>query len=121
MKKKNLFLINKIFIVLIVCSILSAGLLTYRFSFNDYKYTITVTDKDRINKKEKSKYLVWGDNENGESLVFENTDKLIRFKFNSSNIQGELKVGETYEITVVGVRFSLFSWYENIIKVEKID
>lgn len=99
------------------------------FSFNDTEYTVTITDKERItesskdsdgNYKTKSKYLVFADDENGEPLVFENTDCFIRFKFNSSNIQGQLKEGHTYKITVIGYRVPFLSWYQNIIKVEEI-
>ena len=70
------------------------------FSFNDTEYILTVTDKERVTEGSKdrisSKYLVFADDENGNSLVFENTDCFIRGKSNSSNIQGQLKVGNTY-------------------------
>ena len=95
------------------------------FNFNNKEYTITVTDKDRIYKGKdndsSSKYLVFGDDENGNALVFENTDCFIRGKWNSSNIQGKLKEGNTYKITVIGYRIAFFSWYQNIIKVEEIE
>ena len=96
------------------------------FLFNDTEYIITVTDKERItdslednnkNYKISSKYLVFADDENGNSLVFENTDCFIRGKFNSSNIQGQLKEGNTYRVTVIGYRIPYFSCYQNIIKV----
>lgn len=98
-------------------------------SFNDTEYTVTITGKDRItesskdsdgNYKTSSKYVVFADDENGNSLVFENTDCFFRLKFNSSNIQGQLKVGHTYRITVIGYRNPFLSWYQNIIKVEEI-
>lgn len=95
------------------------------FNFNDMEYTITVTDKERIYESNgdnsSSKYLVFGDDKNGKSLVFENTDCLIRGKWNSSNIQGKLKTGNTYQVTVVGYRVPLFSMYQNIIKVEEME
>ncbi len=99
------------------------------FLFNDTEYIITVTDKERItdslednnkNYKISSKYLVFADDENGNSLVFENTDCFIRGKFNSSNIQGQLKEGNTYRVTVIGYRIPYFSCYQNIIKVEEV-
>ncbi len=98
------------------------------FSFNDTEYTVIVTGKDRItenlkdsdgNSRTSSKYLVFADDENGNSLVFENTDCFIRGKFDSSNIQGQLKEEHTYKITVVGYRVPFLSWYQNIIKVEE--
>jgi len=72
------------------------------FSFNDTNYTVTITDKERIVEHSgdsiSSKYLVFADGENGESYVLENTDCFIRGKWNSSNIQGQLKEGNTWQI-----------------------
>lgn len=90
------------------------------FDFNDHEYTVTVTDKERISGED-SKYLVFCEDENGKTIVFENTDSLIRLKFNSSDIQGELKIGETYKVIVNGYRVPIFSWYENIIEFEKVE
>jgi len=92
--------------------------------FNDHNYIITITDKERITtgvgKNIGSKYLVFGKNENG-SFVFENTDNLIRLKWNSSDIQGKLEIGNTYRITVIGYRVRFLSLYKNILKVSKIE
>ena len=79
--------------------------------------TITVTDKDRIvdpkRKSTSSKYLVFTEGE-----VFENTDDLFLWKFNSSDIQGRLKVGETYSVEVIGWRVQFLSRYRNVVKIE---
>ena len=118
-KTKSFFVI----IMVVVIFVLSIGLEVI-FSFNDTDYTITVTDKERIYEgsgdTSSSKYIVFGDDDNGNSLVFENTDCFIRGKWNSSNIQGQLKEGNTYKVTVVGYRVSFFSMYQNIIKIEEI-
>lgn len=120
---------NLVIIVIAVAIIAVAVFSEIMFNFNDTEYTVTITDKDRItesskdndgNVKTSSKYLVFADDENGNPLVFENTDCFIRWKFNSSNIQGQLKEGHTYKITVVGYRVPFLSWYQNIIKVEEI-
>ena len=117
---------TKTFFVAIMVSVILVLSIGYEaiFSFNDTEYTITVTDKERIYEgsgdTSSSKYLVFGDDENGNSLVFENTDCFIRGKWNSSNIQGQLKKGNTYKITAVGYRVPLFSMYQNIIKIEEI-
>lgn len=112
-----------IIITILVISVFSI-LIEVMFSFNDTEYIITVTDKERVTEGSKdrisSKYLVFADDENGNSLVFENTDCFIRGKSNSSNIQGQLKVGNTYKVTVIGYRIPYFSCYQNIIKVEKV-
>ena len=113
-------------VVIVILSVLSVKM----FDFNDTEYTVTITDKDRIaesskdsdgNVKSTSKYLVFADDENGNPLVFENTDCFIRWKFNSSNLQGQLKEGHTYKITVIGYRVPFLSWYQNIIKAEEVD
>ena len=76
-------------IMIVVILVLSIGYEAI-FSFNDTEYTITVTDKERIYKgsgdTSSSKYIVFGDDGNGNSLVFENTDCFIRGKWSSSNI-----------------------------------
>ena len=117
------------FVVVVIVVLLIAVLSEVIFSFNDTEYTVTITGKDRItesskdsdgNSRTSSKYIVFADDENGNSLVFENTDCFIRLKFNSSNVQGQLKEGNTYKITVVGYRVPFFSWYQNIIKVDEV-
>lgn len=121
-RKKN----TKTFFVAIMIAVILVLSIGYEsiFSFNDTEYTITVTDKERIYEgsgdTSSSKYLVFGDDDNGNSLVFENTDCFIRGKWNSSNIQGQLKEGNTYKVTVVGYRVSFFSMYQNIIKIEEV-
>ena len=121
-RKKN----TRIFFVIVMIAIMLISLIGQEaiFNFNDTEYTITVTDKERIytgsGNSSSSKYLVFGDDQNGNSLVFENTDCFIRGKWNSSNIQGQLKVGNTYKITVIGYRVPFLSWYQNIIKIEEV-
>ena len=117
---------TRTFFVIIMIAIMLVLLIGQEaiFNFNDTEYTITVTDKERIYEgsgdTSSSKYLVFGDDQNGNSLVFENTDCFIRGKWNSSNIQGQLKVGNTYKITVIGYRVPFLSWYQNIIKIEEV-
>lgn len=87
---------------------------------NDHTYTVTITDKERVTTQSAkdsidSKYLVYGEDENGKTYVFENTDTLFRGKFNSSDVYGALKEGKTYELTVIGFRIHILNWYENII------
>lgn len=121
--KRKLYMVGIIAVIIAIISI------SVSFSFNDTVYEVTVTDKERITESHRrgdktsvdSKYLIFADTNDGESLVFENTDKFIRGKFRSSNIQGQLKVGSKYKITVVGIRVPLFSWYQNILKVENME
>ncbi len=112
--KTTTFIIITIFVILMAIGITAAS------SFNDTEYTVTVTDKERVVQNDSSYYLVFTEDENGEVLVFENTDNIFRGKFESSNIQGELKIGCTYNITVVGYRVPFLTMYQNIIEIEHI-
>lgn len=84
------------------------------------RVTFKVTDKERINNKDGGKYLVYVTKENGKEEVFENTDAWLSLKFNSSDVQGHLKVNETYEAKVVGFRSGLFSMHRNIVDVKDV-
>lgn len=114
-----------VMIVFTIVFIVLGVVISIPFNFNDHEYTVIVTDKERIvsggGENTDSKYLIFADDINGESKVFENTDTLFRLKWNSSNFQGQLKVGHKYKITVVGFRLSFMSIYENIIKVEEVE
>ena len=57
----------------------------------------------------------------GQTVVYKNTDNILRGKWNSSEMQGELEVGSTYQVNLVGYRVPLLSWYENIIEAEKVE
>ena len=86
-------------------------------------YIATVTDKERVVKrrgdKVSSKYLVFTELQEGGTKVFKNTDSLLEFKFNSSDLQGRLKEGQTYEIGTYGWRVPLLSMYKNIVSVRE--
>ena len=87
--------------------------------FNSTTYTnVTVIDKSYSG--ESDGYLVWVEDENGVQYELQNEDILLRGKFNSSTIQGNLKEGEKYNITTVGWRIPLFSSYPNIVEYEKV-
>ena len=77
----------------------------------------TVTDKETTitshGENVSSKYIVFTENE-----TFENTDLLFEGKFNSSDIQGKLKRGETYTAKVYGWRVPFFSMYRNIVVIK---
>ena len=70
--------------------------------------TITVTDKERIvtssGQSTSSKYLIFTSSE-----VFQNVDVLTYAKWDSSDIQGKLQKGKTYNVKVAGWRMPFFS------------
>lgn len=114
---KNSFFIELVIILVVLAIGVSVSAIT---SFNDTEYIVTVTDKERVVDGESSSYLVFTEDEQGNVRVFENTDNLLRWKWDSSNVQGQLKVGETYKLTVVGYRVPFLSMYQNIIKIEGV-
>lgn len=75
-----------------------------------------VTDKERIVDRsgDDSRYLVHGEDE-----TFENVDSILFLKWNSTDVQRELRKGETYEVRVVGWRIRILSTYRNIINIER--
>ncbi len=104
-------------IALVIIAVITVPVISFT---NDHAYTVTITDKERVitqvyKGQTDSKYLIYGEDKNGKTYVFEDTDTLFRGKFNSSDVYGALKEGETYELTVIGFRVHLFNWYENII------
>ena len=115
----------------IICSIamvlmlLSAVVGTISYYVNEKSYTVTITDKERITEKSgdeiKSKYLVFCKEDNGATIVFENTDVVFKGKWNSSDIQGRLEIGKKYRIKTIGYRIPFFSMYENIISVSPVN
>lgn len=101
--------------ILLVFSLSIGGVSLYRSTAE--LVDIQVTDKEvkvqSSGESTTSDYLVFTEGE-----VFENTDSWSFFKFNSSDIQGELKIGNTYRVKVAGWRVPFLSMYRNIIEIE---
>lgn len=49
-----------------------------------------------------------------------NKDGLYIFKFNSGDIEMQLREGKTYKVTYKGKRSHFWSWYPNITDIEEI-
>lgn len=79
----------------------------------DETITVTVKDKERVvtgsGQSIASKFLVYTDQE-----VFENTDTVWYWKFDSADVQNSLEVGQTYQVRVYGFRVPFLSWFRNI-------
>lgn len=90
-------------------------------SFNDTEYIVTITDKEVKKTDDTDKYLIYAEDLNGNTYVFENTDEFLRFKFDSSDMYGQIKEGETYKLTVIGYRVPFMSMYQNIIEIEEVE
>lgn len=107
-KRMRAMAVRAVGVVLMLGFFVFMGSLSY--STVSYQ-TITVTEKERITKKETSYYLVFTDGE-----VFKNEDSLLQLKFNSSDVHSQLKVGGTYSCKVNWFRVPFLSMYRNIIE-----
>jgi hypothetical protein len=96
--------------------VLVIGVITLlRISTIDHT-SVVITGKERINDGQESRYLVFTENE-----TFQNTDSTLNWKFNSSDIYGKLKEGQTCDMKVMGWRVPFLSWYRNIITANCIN
>lgn len=83
--------------------------------------TVTVTDKEVKNYDDESKYLIFGEDSDGNVSVFEITDSLFMGRFDSSDTYGGIKVGKTYTFKIGGSRNELFSYYPNIYEYKLVE
>lgn len=113
------WIVALILVIIVGFLAIEAGL-----NFNDTAYDVTVTRVERVvtteNGEIDSKYLVYCEKADGGVIVFKNTDNILRGKWNSSDIYGRIKEGNSYRFTVIGVRIPFLSMYQNIIKVERL-
>lgn len=76
----------------------------------------TVTDKgERCKSVGSCKYLIYTD-----KGVFENRDSWLNWKFNSSDIYGDIKRDTKYQFHTNGVRVPFLSWFPNINTVQEV-
>ena len=89
---------------------------------NPQTYTVVVQSKEVKVDGKTSRFLVFTtDPMTGESHVFEVTDSLFKWRFDSADTYNIIREGETYELTTGGYRTPFFSMYPNIYEVKKID
>lgn len=82
----------------------------------DQEIVATVTDKER---HESGYYLIFCEDLNGNTVVLKNDDTMVRGKFDSSNMQQQIKENKTYKFHVNGYRSEFWSLYENILSFEE--
>lgn len=91
------------------------------FNFNNTVYkSVTITEKYRVNKGRDSYWIVLGENPDNGDLEFKIEDNMLRGQFNATSIFNKLKIGKTYNLTVVGFRSGWLSEYPNIINYEEV-
>lgn len=111
---------KKVIIFVFTIILIAAIGLFFGSTFNDQDYVVTVTRVERANYSGEGKYLIFCEEENGEVIVFENTDSWIRGKFKSSDMYAKIKEGHTYKFTVIGWRLPIVDGYQNIINMEEV-
>lgn len=86
------------------------------------KRTIVATVTDKTNKitNNDDTYLIFCEDTEGKSYVFEISDNLFAWRWNSSDLYSSIKVNKTYEFTIAGSRIHFLSWYPNIYKVAEV-
>ena len=78
-----------------------------------------VTDKTTKKVGKSDKYIVFIDDGSGRAIPLEVTDSLLKWRFNSSDVWGNIEVDKTYSFEVGGSRLGIFSWYPNIYSYEE--
>ena len=73
-----------------------------------------VTEKAVKNNRNQGTYLVFIEDETGSIIPLEVTDSLLRWRFNSSDVWGNIHEGQKYIFEVGGSRVEFMSWYPNI-------
>ena len=71
---------------------------------------ITIKKMERVMFSNNSRYLIYA-----EDGVYENVDSILRMKFNSADVYGQLQNGKTYMCDTYGWRVPFFSMYPNIV------
>lgn len=97
------------------------GLTVYNVSshFHRSTYTLTINKMEVKRHNKHDKYLIYTKTDNDKVLVLENTDSLLEWKFNSSDIYGELKSGHKYVFKTYGWRIPILSSYANIVEFKE--
>lgn len=111
MNKKGLIGILLVVVVAVL-------IMTYPISYalTSGEETITVKDKWVKYHGNDAKYLVISE----DGQVFEVSDSIIRWRFDSSNLYADIDIGNTYDIKTQGWRFAILSDYKNILEIEVV-
>jgi len=107
-------------IVLVIAAIVVPPILKV---VNEQTVTVTVTDKvvKRAGSKSTEKYLVFVEPEGNQETVFEITDSLLKWRFDSSDLYGRIEIGKRYRFEIAGLRMPFFSKYQNIYEAIELE
>lgn len=101
---------------LLACVIAGSAVYAVAYSQSDVAATITVDAKDIKYHENDAKYLI--SSSTGE--VFEITDTMVFWRYDSSDLYFNMKEGHTYKCTVAGWRIPFFTMYRNILTAEEV-
>lgn len=105
-------------VIVIVLAIIPNLWETINKVVNERTVTVTVTDKEVKRTDDKDKYLIYTLDEDGKTQVFEITDSLFKWRWNSSDLYGKIEIGKIYKFTICGYRWRLMSIYPNIYEIK---
>ena len=85
--------------------------------------TFVVDHRERVisrtsEGRSSARYMIWAEYSNGTTEVFENTDSLLSFKFNSADLYGRMREGYLCHATVNGYRVPFMSMNRNILDAQ---
>lgn len=94
-----------------------AAPLTVMYFNTERHVTATVTDKQPVCDSHQGScyYLVWT-----TQGTFKNTDSAANLKWDSSDLYGQIKIGDTDEFQVRGWRIGVLSKYPNILSLVRV-
>jgi len=108
-------------VAIIISIIVMVGIIMSFPHFFRSTYIVTIANKQVIKSDNIDKYFIYTQMEDGSIKVFQDTNSVLEFKFNSQDVYMGLRLNRKYEITAYGLRIPLLSSYENIIKVKAVD
>ncbi|MDM3980657.1 hypothetical protein [Staphylococcus haemolyticus] len=79
-------------------------------------YTGEITDKYNKRSYDTDDFYIVLDNKK----VIANTDLIFKGKFNSADIQAQLKVGEKIKVKTIGYRVPFLNFYPKLYEIEKV-
>lgn len=105
-------------VVIIILLILLIGGPIFTIAEYNHKeiYTGKITDKYNKRSYDTDDFYIILDNKK----VIANTDLIFKGKFNSADIQAQLKVGEKVKVKTIGYRVPFLNFYPKLYEIEKV-
>ena len=116
MKKQKGNVVFALFGVLALAVALILGGVKLAGRFSTETVVATVNEKgERCASRDSCKYMIYTD-----KGVYQNTDSLLYWKWDSAEVYNDLKVGKTYNLTVAGWRVAFLSWFPNVVEYTEV-